>query len=313
MRAAGDQRDVVALPEQPAADDAADRARTVDDEPQTSVTRTPGVGLVAAVDRDQVGDQRLDLVGVAQPARRTRRASPGMRPASACTMSVAARSSPSTSTSVSISSTSGSSRTTAETWWKAAVTRRPAAAAAACWAALPSSTRQRVGALLVEAERVDAVDDDLAGELVAQRLQRRARGRPTARRRSRRRSRAHAALSAPRATPSPELSAAACWARSALREPMITLLAGEREPVGQALALVAGAAEDADGQAADVRWFACEWSWHRSCQGPIMPVCVPGVPRPWRRRRSRPRCAVRRERRWRVRPSAAAGSARSAG
>ena len=37
--------------------------------------------------------------------------------------------------------------------------------AAACWAAEPSSTGERVGALLVEAQRVHAVDDDLAREL----------------------------------------------------------------------------------------------------------------------------------------------------
>src|SRR6266536_2963607 len=65
---------------------------------------------------------------------------PGITSASACTVPVAARSSPSTSTSRSTVDTAGSASSGALTWWKAATTRLSGSTAAACSAALPSGT-----------------------------------------------------------------------------------------------------------------------------------------------------------------------------
>src|SRR5882757_551217 len=73
---------------------------------------------------------------------------PGTVSASARTRSVASRSSPRTSTSVSISAIDRSARCTAETWWKAAVTRDSGSSFSACWAALPSSTGSANGPCL---------------------------------------------------------------------------------------------------------------------------------------------------------------------
>jgi hypothetical protein len=71
-------------------------------------------------------------------------------------------------------STCSSSSSTALTWWKAPTD--PAVREQRCGllggAALLD--RQGVGTLLVEAERVDAVDDELAGQLTGQLLQQRA-------------------------------------------------------------------------------------------------------------------------------------------
>ena len=138
---------------------------------QTSVIAQPGVRLVAAVDRDQVGRERLHLVGVAQPpARRCRacrrcgrrapgrgrwRRGPHRAPARRCRPR-------STSRPAAARPRGGGRRRT---------TGASGSSAAPAAAALPSSRRQGVGALLVEAERVDAVDDELAGEFLAQRLQ----------------------------------------------------------------------------------------------------------------------------------------------
>src|SRR3954468_6526879 len=65
---------------------------------------------------------------------------PGSRPASACTASVASRTSPTTMTSPSRVGLERSSSSLADRWWKAPTTWLSGSSAAACWATLPSST-----------------------------------------------------------------------------------------------------------------------------------------------------------------------------
>ena len=125
----------------------------------------PGVGLVPPVDRDQVRGQRLDLVGVAQPT--------GVHPAHArdrvgqgahqvgrvAVLALAEHQD--------VGVDRGDLRVVEHD--RADVVERrdhveSGSSAAASCAADPSGTGERVRALLVEAERVHAVDHDLAGE-----------------------------------------------------------------------------------------------------------------------------------------------------
>lgn len=145
---------------------------------------------------------------------------PGTRPASACTSSTSARSSPRTITSVSISSISGSWRSTAERWWKAAVTRESGSRAAACSAALPSSGFSAYAPFLSKPSGLTQSTTSLpasSSRRASRVLPCPSHGTATITRSLRR---AHSALSAP-STPCPSSAAAAC-ARSAAREPMIT-------------------------------------------------------------------------------------------
>src|SRR5664280_2346741 len=91
---------------------------------------------------------------------------PGTRLARACTRSVAARSSPRTSTSVSTVGTAGSSNSTAETWWKAATTRLAGSTAAEQAAAVLPASRvvaafHHVSAVLLLDPAVPTVDTDV--------------------------------------------------------------------------------------------------------------------------------------------------------
>jgi len=121
------------------------------------------VRLVAAVNGDQVGGQGLDLAAVAQPAR-VDAAGAGDPGRQAWTVSVASRSSPSTSTSMSMVSTPDQGA--------GPQTRGGTRPPPGCPAAAPRPARraalgdrQRISAALVEAERVHAIHHDLARQL----------------------------------------------------------------------------------------------------------------------------------------------------
>ena len=98
------------------------------------------MGLVATVHRDEVGGERLDLVGVAQRDRRRARArrEAGRRAPGRGRWPRGRRRR--TRTSVSNDATSGSSSSTALRWWNAPTTRERGRTAAACSAAEPSAT-----------------------------------------------------------------------------------------------------------------------------------------------------------------------------
>ncbi|MEY9488969.1 hypothetical protein RKD26_004763 [Streptomyces calvus] len=151
---------------------------------------------------------------------------------------------------MSISSISGSCSRTADRWWKAAVTRESGSSAAALLGGAALLRLERVGALLVEAERVDAVDDELAGQFRAQGLQGRAVAVP-----------GHGddddvaapgrlgVVGALDAVPEFLRGGPCAFGRAGADD---HLLAGLGEPVREALALRSGAAEHADDQPGDV-------------------------------------------------------------
>lgn len=151
---------------------------------------------------------------------------------------------------MSISSTEVSWRRTAERWWKAAVTREFGEQGGGLLGGAALLDLEGVRALLVEAQRVDAVHDELAGEVLAQRLQ-------------------GLGVALPRHRDDDDVAAAGAFGvvgaldaeaqfprggLGAVGGPGADdhLLARPGEPVGEAAALVAGAAEDADNEAGDV-------------------------------------------------------------
>ena len=135
----------------------------------------------------------------------------------------------------------------------------------------PLGDRQRVGAALVEAERVHAVHDDLARQLIGQRGQQVTVALP------RHRGDYHAGAAggvgvgqALDAVPDLPRGGGGAFGASG---PDDHLVPGQRESAGQAASLVPGAAEDADDESVHGRGFALSHGLHPSSPG------SPGGPR----------------------------------
>ena len=129
----------------------------------------------------------------------------------------------------------------------------------------PLGDRQRVGAALVEAERVDAVHDDLARQLIGQRGQQVTVALP------RHRGDYHAGAAggvgvgqAQDAVPDLPRGGGGALGASG---PDDHLVPGQRESAGQAASLVPGAAEDADDESVHGRGFALSHALHPSSPG----------------------------------------------
>ena len=203
-----------------------------------------GVGLVAAVDRDQHSGHRLERRReVQRPG--VDAAHAGDRPGSAITKSLSSRESPATRTSVS-TGPSPSSSSLALMWWNAATTRdsRQQRRGLLSGAALGYGDPPR--AALAEGERVDAVDDQRPGERLGQLMQQLRRGPPTARRR--RRCPPPAAASALRQGDTPARPVRGLLRALRRTGPEQHRQPGQAEPAGEAPALLTRTPEDADGE-----------------------------------------------------------------
>ena len=138
----------------------------------------------------------------------------------------------------------------------------------------PLGDRQRVGAALVEAERVHAVHDDLARQLIGQRGQQVTVALP--RHRGDYHAGAAGGVGVGQALDAvPDLSRGGGGAFGA-SGPDDHLVPGQRESAGQAASLVPGAAEDADDESVHGRGFALSHGLHLSrCAGQPAKGAVP--------------------------------------